>query len=75
MNLKVIGEYMKKRLYLDDDEFETTTTEQQNEVVVEEFGCFYCWDKNKNRNKELFFLDAANNMRECHYCPSCGRKF
>jgi hypothetical protein len=31
-------------------------------------------DQKKNE-KELFFLDAANNMRICNYCPSCGRKY
>ena len=38
-----------------------------------EFGCGYCWDKRRNKTKELFFLDNANNMRICTYCPSCGR--
>lgn len=42
--------------------------------IQEEFGCGFCWDKRKNKEKELFFLDAANNMRICVYCPSCGRK-
>ena len=41
----------------------------------DEFGCGFCWDKKKNKDKELFFLDAANNMRPCTYCPSCGRKY
>lgn len=40
---------------------------------VQEFGCGFCWDKRKNKNKELFFLDAANNMRVCIFCPYCGR--
>ena len=40
-----------------------------------EFGCGFCWDKKKKRNKELFFLDTANNMRVCNYCPYCGRKY
>lgn len=39
----------------------------------EEFGCGFCWDKKKRKNKELFFLDRANNMRVCEYCPYCGR--
>ena len=30
--------------------------------VEEEFGCGFCWDKRKNKSKELYFLDAANNM-------------
>lgn len=38
-----------------------------------EVGCGFCWDKKRQKNKELFFLDAANNMRICTFCPSCGR--
>lgn len=49
-----------------------SSTEPTSEV---EFGCGFCWDKKKNKNKELFFLDAANNMRICNYCPYCGRKY
>lgn len=41
----------------------------------EEVGCGYCWDKKKSTSKELFFLDAANNMRVCNYCPYCGRSY
>ena len=41
----------------------------------EEIGCGFCWDKKRKRDKELFFLDAANNMRPCTFCPSCGRKY
>ena len=41
-----------------------------------EFGCFYCWDSKKNKEKvPLFFFDAANNLRECEYCPKCGRRY
>lgn len=43
--------------------------------VVEELGCGYCWDKKRNKSKELFFLDAANNMRVCNFCPYCGREY
>lgn len=43
---------------------------------MEEFGCFYCWDKRLNKEKDiLYFFDAANNLRECKYCPECGRKY
>ena len=49
--------------------------EQPIPVVAEEYGCGYCWDKKKNKEKELFFLDKANNMRPCDYCPKCGRKY
>lgn len=41
----------------------------------EEFGCNFCWDKKHKTSYELFFFDAANNMRICRYCPYCGRKF
>jgi len=40
-----------------------------------EIGCGFCWDKRKNENIELYFLDRANNMRPCAYCPSCGRRY
>ena len=43
--------------------------------VEEEYGCRFCWDKRKKKAKELFFLDAANNMRVCNYCPYCGRSY
>ena len=43
---------------------------------MEEYGCFYCWDTKKNKEKEyLFFFDAANNFKQCDYCPKCGRKY
>ena len=43
---------------------------------MEEFGCFYCWDARKKKDKPtLYFFDAANNLRECEYCPKCGRKY
>lgn len=41
----------------------------------EEFGCGFCWDKKRIKEKELFFLDNANNMRICIYCPNCGRRY
>lgn len=44
-------------------------------VIEEEFGCGFCWDRKRKKEKELFFLDAANNMRICNYCPFCGRKY
>ena len=44
--------------------------------MISEYGCFYCWDNKKKKDKkELYFLDAANNMRVCEYCPHCGRKY
>ena len=43
---------------------------------MDEFGCFYCWDSRKKKEKPvLFFFDAANNLRECEYCPKCGRHY
>ena len=43
---------------------------------MDEYGCAYCWDAIKNKEKkELWFFDAANNYRQCDYCPKCGRKY
>lgn len=42
---------------------------------MEEFGCFFCWDDKKKQEKELWFFDAANNLKLCDYCPKCGRKY
>ena len=50
---------------------ETEETTIKNEI---EIGCGFCRDKRKNKDIELYFLDRANNMRPCSYCPSCGRK-
>lgn len=67
---------MKKRYY-QEDEYEDLYEKPQTSFTLAEpeFGCGFCWDKRKNKSKELYFLDAANNMRICTYCPSCGRKF
>ena len=40
-----------------------------------EFGCPFCWDLKRRREKDLFFFDQANNFRQCYYCPNCGRKY
>ncbi len=41
-----------------------------------EYGCFYCWDLKRHKEKaQLFFFDAANNFKQCDYCPKCGRKY
>lgn len=48
--------------------------EKDNIEVEEIIECGYCWDKRKKRSFELFFLDRANNIRLCEYCPICGRK-
>ena len=47
--------------------------EQVNEVQEPE--CGFCWDRRKHKSIELFFLDRANNMRPCQYCPVCGREY
>ena len=41
-----------------------------------EIGCFYCYDNKRKKEKEpLYFFDAANNLRECDFCPKCGRRY
>ena len=42
---------------------------------MDEFGCFFCWDDKQKKDKILYFFDSANNLRECDYCPKCGRKY
>ena len=37
--------------------------------------CGFCWDKRAQKRIELYYLDRANNMRPCKYCPACGRKY
>ena len=62
---------MKKRyIDYDDESYEESDTFQKQE---EEFGCNFCWDKRRKQSKELYFFDAANNMRLCIFCPFCGR--
>ena len=65
---------MKKNSYYNDEEenYDTIEITPTNEY---DFGCGFCWDKRRNKSKELFFLDAANNMRICSYCPNCGRAY
>lgn len=64
---------MKKKY---DEEYDFVVIEQgQEEVAYEpEIGCGFCWDKRKRHDIELWFIDRANNMRICSFCPSCGRK-
>ena len=62
---------MKRRYYEEDYEDDFTTTTEEN--LEPEFGCGFCWDKRAQKDKEIFFFDAANNMRICKYCPYCGR--
>jgi len=52
----------------------TENIEQQPEVNMEP-ECGFCWDRRKKKDIELYFLDRANNMRPCKFCPICGRKY
>lgn len=49
--------------------------EAEEEAQLEEEYCDFCWDRKKKRDKELFFLDKANNLRICSFCPNCGRAY
>ena len=50
--------------------------EKEPKLTIEvEIGCGFCWDKKRKKDKELFFLDQANNMRVCNFCPYCGREY
>lgn len=42
---------------------------------MEEFGCFFCWNEKKKKEKERYYFDDANNLRLSNYCPNCGRKY
>lgn len=64
-----------KKNYYQEEKYEDSYGERPIISVEPDFGCGFCWDKKKQKTKELYFLDAANNMRVCTYCPSCGRKF
>ena len=56
--------------YEDTEEYKRQPKENE-----EEFGCAFCWDKKKNKEKELYFFDHTNNLRLCYFCPNCGRKY
>lgn len=49
--------------------------EEKVSTQSEEEYCDFCWDRKKKRDKELFFLDKANNLRICSFCPNCGRAY
>ena len=66
---------MRKNYDYDDYDSFNEEEESQQSLYEEHFGCGFCWDKKKKKNKELFFIDNANNMRVCNYCPYCGRKY
>jgi len=59
--------------FYSDEEFLASQDTQQRLEAEDEFGCNFCYDKRKKKNKELFFFDQANNLRVCVYCPYCGR--
>lgn len=61
--------------YYSEEEYYNDQIQNKNESIIDEFGCGFCWDKKRQKSKELFFLDAANNMRPCNYCPHCGREY
>lgn len=60
-----------KKFYSEEEYYQSEILQEPAPV---DFGCGFCWDKKKQCPKELYFLDRANNMRLCKYCPSCGRK-
>lgn len=64
---------MKK--FYDEESYYASQEPIPTNIEEEEFGCRFCWDKRRNKEKELFFLDAANNMRICNFCPYCGRQY
>ena len=49
--------------------------EEIRQPQLEQEYCDFCWDKRKKVSKELFFLDRANNLRLCLFCPNCGRPY
>ena len=63
------------KFYSEESYLQSQGLQEEETTNKEEFGCGFCWDKRRNKSKELFFLDAANNMRVCAFCPSCGRKY
>lgn len=63
---------MKIRDYFEEEI--PATTEPEPEIETKP-GCGFCRDKRTQADIELYFLDRANNMRPCTYCPSCGRKY
>lgn len=55
--------------------YEEYETENESVPTYEpEIGCGFCRDRRTNKDIELYYIDRANNMRPCIYCPSCGRK-
>ena len=61
--------------YYSENDYLNVLNANEQEKELPEFGCGFCWDKKRNKEKELFFLDKANNMRICLYCTNCGRKY
>lgn len=50
--------------------------DEQLEINLSELleHCGFCYDEKAHKNIELYYIDRANNMRPCVYCPACGRK-
>lgn len=62
--------------YYDDDFYEEKQPQQPAwQAHIQDFGCGFCYDSRKKKDIELFFIDKANNMRVCEFCPSCGRPY
>ena len=59
------------KYYEAEEQLQSKTQVTQSE---EEY-CDFCWDRKKKCDKELFFLDKANNLRICSFCPNCGRAY
>lgn len=55
------------------EEYEEQEQEQEIVAAIDEIGCGFCYDNKHKRDIALFFIDRANNMRPCVFCPSCGR--
>ena len=49
---------------MEPEELVTTTTPTENEVVEEEFGCKFCYDKRKKKdNNQQSFIGSSYNTR------------
>ncbi len=66
-----------KAIYENDDyvEVKMNVPKPAYRANAQTFGCSFCWDSRKKQNIELFFLDKANNLRTCNFCPYCGRSY
>lgn len=64
---------MKYNYYEEEEEY--LYEEKPSAVTPITFGCKFCWDDRKKQDKKLMFFDQANNLRDCNYCPWCGRAY